>query len=113
MIEAPLTVRKYCNTAEVSSDKINLNDVPFLTCASNDAHYSTSLAADNLTCLVLEHGLKNVIRCYSIRAFNVVFLDLDIQFKIIKDRNKVGVLINFVRKKECALVIKRCHRILE
>ena len=62
MIKVPPTVITYYNAAEVSTDAMHLNDMPFLTSTCHDIYYGTSLAVDNFSCLVLEQGLNIVIR---------------------------------------------------
>ena len=96
MVEVPLAVRKHYNNVKISTDVMHVNDIPFLTSVSHDMHYGTSLAVDNLTAPVLERGLRNAVRKYNIRGFNVVVIILDTQFKSLKERNKVGVPINLV-----------------
>ena len=44
--------------------------------------------------------MKNVIRCYAIRGFRVVVVLEDMQFKFIKDQNRVGTPENTARKRE-------------
>lgn len=62
---------------------MNLNDFPFLTCALEYVHYRTSHTIENLEFDALEIVLKNVIRCYSIRGFNIVVKLVDTQFKAV------------------------------
>ena len=92
---------------------MHLNEFPFLTTVSRDIHCGAALVVDNLTCSVLEEGLKNMVRGHKLRGFNVVVIMLDKQFKSIKDRSRVGVPINLVSRGEHALVIERFHRVIQ
>ena len=67
---------------------------------SNHIYYGSANAIDNMKANTLELGLQNLVRCYAIRGFNVVVIMVNIQFKPLKDRNKLGVAINFVSKGE-------------
>ena len=101
------------NNVELSTDAMHLNDVPFLISVSHDFRCGTAGAVDNLKCHILESELSNVVRCYRVREFNVVLITVDIQFKSLKDRNKIGVKFNVVSKGEHAPIIERFHRLIE
>ena len=90
-----------------------INDVPFLTSISNHLHYGTSKAVDNLVAPTLEEGLKSIIRSYAVRGFGVGVIFLDLQFKCIKDRNRLGVSIIIMSKGEHVKQIERFHRVIE
>ena len=79
---------------------MHLNDVLFLTSVSEGIYYGIVLAVDNLECNTLERDLKHIVRAYSIRGFYVILILVDMQFKPLKDHNKVGTLINTVSKGE-------------
>ena len=98
---------------EILVDVMHTNDVTFLTSVSKEIHYRTILAVDNLEVETLERGLKNVVRAYSIRDFHVILILVDIQFKVLKDRNKVGMPINTVSKGEHVTKMERFHRVVE
>ena len=76
----------------------HVNDVPFLTSTSNHIQYGTCHVIDNLKADALESGIKNIIRCYAIRGFNVVVVLVGIQFKCLKDRNILDKPINVVSR---------------
>ena len=80
---------------------MHLDDVLFLTSISNYAYYGASNTVDNHEALTLEEELKNVIRSYTIRRFEVAVIFLDLQFKYIKDRNRLGASVIIVSKSEC------------
>ena len=48
----------------------------------------------------LEESLKNVIRSYAVREFYIGAIFLDMEFKCIKDRNLLRVIINIIRRGE-------------
>ena len=81
-------------------DILYVNRVPFLTSISNYIHYGSANTVDNMKADILEMGLKNLVQYYAIRGFLVVVILVDIQFKSLKDRNKVSIAINFVSKGE-------------
>ena len=92
---------------------VHLNGVIFLTLISNHIHCGTANAIDNMKEDALEVGLKNIVKCYAIRGFNAVVILVYIQFKILKDRNRVGVSVNIVSWGEHVKQIVRCHRVIE
>ena len=61
----------------------------------------------------LEIGLKAIMHSYAVRGFSVGVIFLDIQFKCVKDRNQLGVLVNVVSKGEHVKLIERYHRLIE
>ena len=93
-------IRTYYNDAEVSSDIMHVNSVPFLTLVSEYIYYIIVNTIDNMEIDTLEFELKNVVRVYAIRGFNVVVILVDIQFKALKDHNKVGILISIASSSE-------------
>ena len=92
-------MRLHCNNVEMSADVMLLNEVP--------------CAVDNIICTALEKELINVIRCYVVRGFNIILITVDMQFKSLKDRNKVGVKFNVVSKSEHASIIEQYYRVIE
>ena len=80
--------------------EISRNKIPFLTSISNHIHYRTTMSMGNMNIASLEVGLENIIRCYALRRFNIVVVLVDIQFKYLKDRNKIGKSINIVTRGE-------------
>ena len=92
---------------------MHVNDVPFLTSISNHLHCSTATAAENMKAPTLEAVLKNIVRCYAIRGFNVGVIFLDIQLKCVKDRNLLGVAVGTASRGEHVKQIYRHHRVIE
>ena len=90
-----------------------MNHVPFLKSISNHVHYGTFHTIDNLKADALESGVKNVTRCYAIRGFNIVVVMVDVQFKCLKDRNRLDKPMNTVSRGEHAKQIKRFHRVIK
>ena len=97
----------------MSSGATRANDVTCLASVSEHVHYGTVLAVDNLQIETLKPGLTNVVHCYSVRRFNAVIMLVDMYFKTLKYRNRVGVLINLVSRGECVPKIERFHRVLK
>jgi hypothetical protein len=100
LVEVPKTIMVYYGNVQLIADVMYVNNVPFLILLSNYIHYSTATAIDNMKADTLELGLKNIIRCYTIYGFNIVVILLDLQFKMLRDRNKVEVTINIISKGE-------------
>lgn len=73
---------------------------------SHDIYYSTVAAVDNLKFNTLEVELKNVIHYHAVRDFHVVLIILDVQFKSLRYRNRVGVKLNVISRGEHTLVIE-------
>ena len=90
-----------------------VNNVTFLTSTSNHMHYGTSNAIDNLKIIPLEEGSKNAIQWYVLRGFKVVAVLVDIQFKCLKDRNKLRTPVNVVIRGEHVKQIERFHRMID
>ena len=89
------------------------NDVPFLTTMSENMHYGTIASADHLKCHSLEFELKKVIRSHAVRCFRAALLVVDIQFKPLKDRNLLDIVINVVSKEEHVTKVNRWHRVIK
>ena len=88
---------------------MHLNDIPFLTSISEHIHYGTANTIDNLASVKIEDELKNVVCSYAVRGFRITLIIVDIQFKILKDRNAVGVTFNVVSRGEYVPKIERFH----
>ena len=73
LIELPPTIKGHYGNVKIAVDCLHMNDIPLLTSVSNHANYGTSNAVDNMKADSLEKGLKNVIRCYEIKGFRLVF----------------------------------------
>ena len=63
---------------------IFVNNILFLTSLLEHIYYSTTNTVANLEAEMLEAGLKNVVRLYSMREFNVVVILVDKKFKTLK-----------------------------
>ena len=61
----------------------------------------------------LEKGLRSLMRCYTTRGFKVVVMLVDVQFKTLKDRNKLGTVVNIVSRGEHVKQIERFRRVIE
>ena len=64
-----------------------VNDVSFVASVSENAHYGTIGAVNNLRCVSLESEMKNVIRSYAVMGFYTAVTIVDVQHKSLKDRN--------------------------
>lgn len=71
-VDLPATVKNYHMNVVLEADVMHLNNVPFLTLLSENVHYSTASAVDNLQCPTLEKGLCNIIRSYAVREFHII-----------------------------------------
>ena len=98
IFELPSTMMCYYGNVQLVVDTLHVNDVTFLTYISNHAHYRKSNAVDNMKAHVLEACLLNVLKSYAIGGFSFGVIFLCIQFKCVKDRNRLGVTLNiFIR----------------
>ena len=113
MGEAPTIIKEHCNDATISSDVMFANDVLLLTSVSHDMHCGIISAVDNLTCPTLEIELCNIFYSYLARVFNVLLIMVELKFKSLRYRNRVGVKINELHRGEHAPVIERFHRVAE
>ena len=85
---------------QLATNILHINDIPFLTSISNYIHYSTANTGSNMKANTLELGLQNIVRFCAICRFNIVIILVDIQFKSLKNRNKISVMINIMSKGE-------------
>ena len=92
---------------------MHIDGILFLTSLSEHMHYSTAELIDNITCIKLENKLKNVARCYAVRCFRVTVILLDMEFKVLKDRNIVGVIFNIVARGEYMTKIEWFHEVIK
>ena len=107
------TIRQLYNDEELSEDAVCLNEVPFLTNISERINYVTVGAVDNLKCVTLENELRSIIRAYSVRGFRTEVVQVDIQFKALKDRSIFSVVINAMSRDEHAKKIERYDRVIK
>ena len=61
----------------------------------------------------MEDTIDKVIRSYAVRGFYVKVLHVDIQFKAIRDRERVGAISNVVSRAEHVPEIERFIRVLK
>ena len=57
--------------------------------------------------------MKNMIRLCALRGFKVVLVLVYVQFKCLKDRNKLGFLVNVISRGEHDKQIETFHRLIE
>ena len=113
LTEAPSTIKMHYRDAQLSVDELHVNNMPFFTSISNHMHYGTANAIDNMKVETLEKYLQSLMRCYATRGFELVVILVDIHFKTLKDRNKVGTVIRIVSRGEHVKHIERFHRVIE
>merc|ERR1712157_208035 len=58
-------------------------------------------------------GILSVFSLYSTGGFNVVMIHVDNQFKVLKDRKKLGVAVNVVGRGEHVPEIERVNRVIK
>ena len=92
-VDIPRNTKTYYSEVELLVDIMHLNDISFLISISEYIYYGIADTADIITYKKLEVELKNVIGSYFLRAFKIILIILDIQFKALKDKNALGVLI--------------------
>ena len=98
---------KFYKDVELAADVMHVNDVPFLTTISSNMHYGTISTLNNLECASLEFELKNVGRSYALRGFRISMIVVEIQFKSLKDRNLLGIVVHVVSKEEHESKVER------
>ena len=90
-----------------------MNNVLFLASTSHHFHYGSISAADNMKCVTLEMELQNIQRCCAVREFQLILIIVDVQFKCLKDRNRLGTHVNVLIKGEHAKLSEMHHRVIE
>ena len=83
---------------KLSAGVMHVNDVPWIMSISKNIHYRTASAADNFKFANLELELPNAERVCTVQCLNIVLITLDIQFKSLKNRNKLGLVINIINR---------------
>ena len=95
IMEVPPQILEYYKDVRLSFDVMHVNQIPFLVSISRNIHYGTCHALTSMKIPVMEDIMKKVVKSYRSRGFNVVMINVDIQFKPIDDRNSIpGVKIN-------------------
>ena len=59
---------KFYKNSELSADVVFVNDVSFVASVSENSHYGTIRAVNNLRCASLEIELKTIIRSHAMRG---------------------------------------------
>ena len=95
-IDISQSIIKFYENVELLVDVILLNDIPFVITILENIYYRTVNTVNNMKCILLEFELQNIVRSYSIRWFRIIVLIVDIQLKVLKDRNMIEVLVNIV-----------------
>jgi len=95
------------------ADVMYINDIPFLTSILENINYRTMGIVDNLKCPHLELEIKSIVRSYLVHRFRIVIIIVDIQFKILKDRNLVSIPFNVILREEHIYKIKKYHRVVQ
>ena len=98
---------------QLAANVFYANNVLFFASMSNQLHYGTSNAVDNIQAITLESGLKNIIRYYAIRGFSLRIIFIDIQFKALKDYNALGIATSMVSRGEHVKEIERSHHVIK
>ena len=105
-VELPPEIKNYYNNVQLLAGMMHENDILFLISVSQNAYYGVVGAVKNMTCLVLEHEIRKILRSYAVRGFNIVVILVNKRFKSLKERNKVRVSFNLVSKEEHAPAIE-------
>ena len=113
LVELPPSIAQYYRDVEISVDVLHVNRLPFLASISKNIHYSTIDALDNMRIPTMESTIRQLMRSYSVRGFNVVAIHVDIQFKSISDRNVLGPTVNVVSRGEHVPEIERFIRVMK
>ena len=70
-------VKIYYTKVEVLADIMYVDNVPFLTLILYNVYYDTITVVNNLKYLTLKHEIRKIIRCYSVRRFNIAMIHVD------------------------------------
>ena len=101
ILEYSLTLTLYINVMFV-------NQVALLITVFRKIHYGTIHGLTSMKILVLEIAIKNIVKSYAVKGIMVKFVLVNLQFKVIKDRNNIdGVNINVVFRDEHVEDIER------
>ena len=111
--EIPPSIMNHYKDVELSADVLFVNRLPFLATISRHIHYGTVESLPNLKITTLEESLDSVLRSYSTRGFHIKTINVDLQFKAIKDRNNLPVRINVCSRDEHIPEIERFIRVLK
>ena len=113
VVDLPPTIIEYYWKIELSIDVLHVNRIPFLTLISKNIHYGTVNALNNMKIPTMEDCIDKILRAYGIRGFHVTAIHVDIQFKSIKDRNRLDLVTNVVSWGEHVPEIERHQRVLK
>ena len=108
-MSVPRTIQKYYSEVVLDADIMHLNNIPFITYVSQNINYGTVVGVDNLQCICLEEELRKIVISYAIRGFCIILINVDLQFKALKDRNLFGDAFNVVSQEEHVPKIERFH----
>jgi hypothetical protein len=98
---------------ELAADVLFVNNVPFLISISASIHNGTATIVENLQAESLEAGLKNVMRSYIVRGFHTVIVIVDMQFKYLRDYNRLDARVNIVSRGEYIKMIECFHWVIK
>lgn len=84
---------------ELSVDMLHINNIIFLGSISKNIHYVTINTLENMKIPTMESVIERIIHSYAVQGFHIALIHVDIQFKAIKDRKKIGMAINVVSKR--------------
>ena len=114
IMEVPPQILEYYKDVRLSFDVMHVNQIPFLVSISRNIHYGTAHVLSSMKIPVMENIMKKVVGSYRSRGFNVVMINVDIQFKPIEDRNTIpGVKINVCGRGEHIPEIERFLRVIK
>ena len=60
-------------------------------------HYGTVHGLPSMKITIMEAAIQGIVKSYAVRGFQVKFIFVDLQFKVIKDRSNIEqTIINIV-----------------
>ena len=113
LTELPPTILNHYKNVELSVDILFVNRIPFLATISKYIHYGTIQALQNMKIPTIEDGIESVLRTYGNRGFHVKTIHVDLQFKALKDRNKLSLRTNVCSREEHVPEIERYIRVIK
>ena len=87
--------------------------IPFFTSISKNINYGTINAPHNMKLSTMDDCIDKILRSYGVCGFHITAIHVDIQFKLIKDRNRFDLVTNIVSREEHVPEIERHHRVLK
>ena len=103
----------HCRDVQLSVDVLHVNEIPLFTSISNHIHYGTANDIYNMKADTLEKGFQSLMRCYATRVFEVVAMLVGVKFTTLKNRSKVGIVSNIVRRGEHVKQTELFRRLIE